>query len=609
MNHNYKISVMRELRDQQVRYAPREKKIDQSRRAELLYRETSELKDLTYLHVCMGITEFKTEMYPDLVLNGQKLKHDLLLFVDDLYDSANVAVEEAGEKVWTIEELTSKFQVASKTISRWRKQGLVSRKFVFGKKKRVGFLQSSLDYFMASDSSRIKRGESFSQLSHGEKDLIIKLARRLSCSQLSPTEVAKRIARYMKRSVETVRYTVKIFDDHNSDIQIFPNRHTPLDDDERYVIFQKYCGGVSIEQLSKKYNRTRGSIYRTIGQMRAIRIAGFNFEYIDSQEFHGMTRERERAIMATTVAAPTAITKVASKEREKSIANRNFVNERHGVQSTVRRFVAKPDFVEVVEEREQQHERLPNLSSDDAGVLPYISSLYKIPLLTSEQEVHLFRKMNYIKYKAAMLRAKHDSSHPKAVLMTRIEDLYETANATKNEIVAANLRLVVSIAKRHIGACCSFFDLVSDGNLSLLRAVEKFDYSRGNRFSTYATWAITRNYARTIPDEKRHRDRYHLNEDELLEKAIDRRSDLQLMERYQIEREQQVDMLLNTLNEREQRIIVSRFGIGHTKSPLTLNEVGVEIGITKERVRQIEARALAKLRKIAEIEKLEIPGL
>jgi RNA polymerase primary sigma factor/RNA polymerase sigma factor len=217
--------------------------------------------------------------------------------------------------------------------------------------------------------------------------------------------------------------------------------------------------------------------------------------------------------------------------------------------------------------------------------------------------------MNYIKYKAAMLRAKHDSSHPKAVLMTRIEELYEMANATKNEIVAANLRLVVSIAKRHVGACCSFFDLVSDGNLSLLRAVEKFDYSRGNRFSTYATWAITRNYARTIPDEKRHRDRYHLNEDELLEKAIDRRSDLQLMERYQIEREQQVDMLLNTLNEREQRIIVSRFGIGHTKSPLTLNEVGVEIGITKERVRQIEARALAKLRKIAETEKLEIPGL
>jgi RNA polymerase primary sigma factor/RNA polymerase sigma factor len=596
---------MRELRDQQVRYAPREKKIEQSRRAELLYREVSEDKDLSYIQVCTSIIEFKTEMYPDLVLNGKQLKHDLLLFIDDLHDSANVTIDEAGEKVWTIEELTAKFKVASKTISRWRKQGLVSRKFIFGKKKRVGFLQSSLDYFMANDSERIKRGENFSQLTTEEKESIIKLARRFSNSQLSPTEVAKRIARYMKRSVETVRYTIKSFDDQNTDIQIFPNRHTPLDEDERYVIFQKYCGGVSIEQLAKSYNRTRGSIYRTVGQMRAARISGFNFEFIDSQEFHGITREQEKAILAPIAAAIN----VLENDRERYVTSNNSSDENYGVQTSARRFVAKPDFVEIVEEHSAQYERMPNLTSDEAGVLPYISSLYKIPLLSSEQEVHLFRKMNYLKYKAAMLRSKHDSTRPKAVLMSRIEELYNMANSTKNEIVAANLRLVVSIAKRHVGACCNFFDLVSDGNLSLLRAVEKFDYSRGNRFSTYATWAITRNYARTIPDEKRHRDRYHLNEDELLDKAIDKRSDLQLMERYQIEREQQVDMLLNTLNEREQRIIVSRFGIGHTKSPLTLNEVGVEIGITKERVRQIEARALAKLRKVAENEKLEIPGL
>ncbi|MDR1484714.1 MAG: sigma-70 family RNA polymerase sigma factor [Planctomycetaceae bacterium] len=606
MNHNYQINVIRELRDQQVRYAPREKKIDQSRRAELLYREVSEDKDFSYMYVCMSITEFKTEMYPDLVLGGSQLKHDLLLLVDDLYDSANVTIEEAGEKVWTIEELTAKFKVASKTISRWRKQGLVSRKFIFGRKKRVGFLQSSLDYFMANDSDRIKRGEKFSQLTADEKELIIKLARRFSNSQLSPTEVAKRIARYMKRSVETVRYTVKSFDENNTDIQIFPNRHTPLDEDERYIIFQKYCGGISIEQLAKSYDRTRGSIYRTIGQMRAVRISGFNFEYIDSTEFHSLTREQEKVILAP--ASPSAAN-VAVKERDRFGVTGNVADEKYGVQSSARRFVAKPDFVEVVEEHAAQYERIPNLTGDEAGILPYISNLYKIPLLSSEQEVHLFRKMNYIKYKAAQLRAKHDAAHPKAVLMTRIEELHGMANAVKNEIVAANLRLVVSIAKRHVGACCTFFDLVSDGNLSLLRAVEKFDYSRGNRFSTYATWAITRNYARTIPDEKRHRDRYHLNEDELLEKAIDRRSDLQLLERYQVEREQQVDMLLNTLNEREQRIIVSRFGIGHTKSPLTLNEVGVEIGITKERVRQIEARALAKLRKIAENEKMEIPGL
>ena len=83
--------------------------------------------------------------------------------------------------------------------------------------------------------------------------------------------------------------------------------------------------------------------------------------------------------------------------------------------------------------------------------------------------------------------------------MDRIENLYEESVATKNQIISANLRLVVSIAKRYVGPAEDFFELVSDGNLSLIRAVEKFDVSRGNRFSTYATWAIMKNFARTIP--------------------------------------------------------------------------------------------------------------
>ena len=91
--------------------------------------------------------------------------------------------------------------------------------------------------------------------------------------------------------------------------------------------------------------------------------------------------------------------------------------------------------------------------------------------------------------------------------MDQIEGLYDQSVAVKNEIISANLRLVVSIAKRHVSPGENFFELVSDGNISLIRAVEKFDYARGNKFSTYASWAIMKNYARTIPDELRHRDR------------------------------------------------------------------------------------------------------
>ena len=107
-----------------------------------------------------------------------------------------------------------------------------------------------------------------------------------------------------------------------------------------------------------------------------------------------------------------------------------------------------------------------------SGLPPYLASLYDVPLLTHVQESHLFRKMNYLKYKAAKLREKLAPSDPKSSSMELIEKCYEEAVAVKNQIILANLRLVVSIAKRHMGLSENFFELVSDGNMALMRAVE-----------------------------------------------------------------------------------------------------------------------------------------
>src|SRR4029434_9379215 len=107
----------------------------------------------------------------------------------------------------------------------------------------------------------------------------------------------------------------------------------------------------------------------------------------------------------------------------------------------------------------------------------------------------------YLKFEATKLREKLDPAHARTGVMNEIERLYDEAVKIKNEIVQANLRLVVSIAKRHVSGSEDFFALVSDGNMSLIRAAEKFDFSRGNKFSTYASWAIMKNYARTIPHE------------------------------------------------------------------------------------------------------------
>src|SRR5262249_20060827 len=129
-----------------------------------------------------------------------------------------------------------------------------------------------------------------------------------------------------------------------------------------------------------------------------------------------------------------------------------------------------------------------------SGLPPYLASLYDAPLLSREQEIHLFRKMNYQKYRASKLRESLDPTRAKAADLDEIERLQKEALDAKNQIIRANLRLVVSIAKKHVGSSNDFFELVSDGNMSLIRAVEKFDQARGFKFSTYASWAIMNNF-------------------------------------------------------------------------------------------------------------------
>ncbi len=122
---------------------------------------------------------------------------------------------------------------------------------------------------------------------------------------------------------------------------------------------------------------------------------------------------------------------------------------------------------------------------------------------------------------------------------------------------------MVSIAKRHVGPTENFFELVSDGNMSLIRAVEKFDFARGNKFSTYASWAIMKNFARTIPDEtKHHHDRFRTSSDELFALTEELRDNpTQRRERPSSCAKPTSSAILRRLDEREQQIIISRFGL------------------------------------------------
>jgi len=551
MHNTYFNSTIQQLRDQQVRFAPREKRIEQVNRAEKLLRELDPDRTYSYEYLCYRITDFRPETSPPETMPGGDAHHDLRLFVEDLSDSANIRVEDAGEAVHTVDEVSKMFNVSTKTIARWREQGLVSRRFVFNGRKRVGFLHSSVERFAAKNREKVKRGERFSQLSEPEKNEIVERARRLVHAGGCASEITRRIAKHMNRSVETIRYTLKQFDDTHPDLAVFPESTGPLTEEAKRNIYQQNRLGTSVEVLAKKFCRTPTSIYRVINEIRAVRILELPLDFMDNEIFRKPNIEK-------TIMGPMPIPEKATRK-------------------------TKPP----------------------SGLPPYLTSLYEVPLLNREQEYHLFRKFNYLKFKATKLREQLDPSRAKSTVMDQIESLYEKAVQTKNQIVQANLRLVVSIAKRHVSPTDDFFQLVSDGNMSLIRAVEKFDYARGNKFSTYASWAIMKNFARTIPDEYKHRDRYRTSSQEMFAGAPDERSDLHEQESAQSIRKQQIGKILSRLDDREQKIIISRFGLDHSQEPQTLKEVGAEMGVTKERIRQIEARALNKLRMAAQEERIE----
>jgi len=289
----------------------------------------------------------------------------------------------------------------------------------------------------------------------------------------------------------------------------------------------------------------------------------------------------------------------------------------------------------------------------------YLKEIGRVPLLTAEEEVDLAKRVEAGLFASEKLTMKASVS---ASLRRDLELIERDGQLAKKRLIEANLRLVVSIAKRYVGRGMLFLDLIQEGNLGLIRAVEKFDYTKGYKFSTYATWwirqAITRaiaDQARTIripvhmvetinklvriqrqllqdlgreptPEEigkemelppERVREIQKLSQEPVsLETPIGEEEDSNLGDFIEdsdavvpidaasfILLQEQLDSILHTLSDREKKVIQLRFGLvdGH---PRTLEEVGKEFGVTRERIRQIESKTLSKLRHPSRSQKL-----
>ena len=231
--------------------------------------------------------------------------------------------------------------------------------------------------------------------------------------------------------------------------------------------------------------------------------------------------------------------------------------------------------------------------------LSCLSTALNEPLLSFEEEQHLFCRMNFLKYAAVILRDSLDPNRPVQSQMDQIERYLAESQGCRDKIIRANLRLVVSNANKYRTTNYTFEDLVSDGTLALMEAVDKFDYQRGFRFSTYATHAVRRSFFGKI--ERKHKDqqRFAVTDPEVMMSTPDRSlSDDDSLAQDQLMK-QIIGRLSEYLTDRELHVIKGRFGLIEGSEPKTLVELSDELGICKERVRQVEGAALKKLHAIA----------
>ena len=303
---------------------------------------------------------------------------------------------------------------------------------------------------------------------------------------------------------------------------------------------------------------------------------------------------------------------------------------------------------EDLEDEEEDEQDLAGIASNDTVGL-YLKEMARVPLLSTEEEISIAMRLEAGRDASRKLNKKPD--HARA---TEWKFLVQDGEAAREHLIKANTRLVVSIAKKYMTRGVPFLDLIQEGNLGLMKAVEKFDYRRGFRFSTYATWWIRQTITRAIADQGRTiRVPVHMSDrirrlyrvareleqlhgrkatvEELAKEMACEPRKIQWMLRVSwqplslehpvgededselgnfIENDsmpspsdsahhhllqQKIEELLTTLTPREARILRLRFGLQNGRS-YTLEEVGLKFGLTRERIRQIEGRALRRLR-------------
>ncbi|QDS96874.1 sigma-70 family RNA polymerase sigma factor [Adhaeretor mobilis] len=238
-------------------------------------------------------------------------------------------------------------------------------------------------------------------------------------------------------------------------------------------------------------------------------------------------------------------------------------------------------------------------SQGDVDLPAHLRRLCDCALLTPEQERILFREMNFLKFRASVLRSRIDPDDVEATTMDAIESQLAQAQRIRDHLIKANMRLVISIVKKFVTPQQSFDDLLSEGVVTLMKAVEKFDFDRGFRFSTYAYRSIVRHVYRTVTLAAKEEASFTRDAEEWAFEDADTSSSSLMSDQIWSNLRELLASLLDRLDRRERFIIRSRYALGAHRKARTFQSLADKLGVSKERVRQLESRAVGKLQAFA----------
>jgi len=313
--------------------------------------------------------------------------------------------------------------------------------------------------------------------------------------------------------------------------------------EKRKFIFQLWRDGYPESELADHFGCRAATVRRSLNRERSQRLAAIKLEYIDSEEFH------------------------------KPDADRSILSE--------------PPQPRCDRARNMAPHTMPE----------YIRALYSYRLLSADEEQYWFRRMNYLRFKADELRKTIVPTRPRKLGLDNIDEYLTEATEIRNFLVRHNLRLVAAIARKggpH--GENELFERISEGNAALLRSVERFDYTRGFKLSTYATWAIKKSLAGRWKKMTIRNGRFPTVSSDMFDSCEAKGMLPAQFEKTLAMRKQQLASVMELLERRDQTVLNLRFGLRNKGDGATLHDVGKQIGVSKERVRQIEQRAMQRLR-------------